>query len=563
MLIEEVTAVLGRRPNADELTFVKSVMGSKQIRYLFPALNSIIMGDGQGSAENGQLIIGLEGKSNIIRTKAKMQCAAQGGKGQLKISFPNTKFLVGDKINSEHRKPVPGDNLIYLKAAADAEVTLLNIWNEVHLGAVTVVNQGWLGVSILSLCAEQELGVDLILTNKRQLGDYNSRNISGFLFSVPAANLKKINLLKNRWKNLGSFTVSNKITFSYRGNMIGTLPTKLFKELHNSRLPIIPQTPPRKEHSSASISVKETVNLKLVLKKLVEAQQRLIPIKFTPIKQRITPFTAINSSFVLAANDHSYINPQETHVSGMITIANAVRHLVCLGIKPLYLAGSFHGGDLTNDMERWFLNELVSGSRKAATAFQLRNVNEMITKNNSLHPIVDVITAGSGKVRCSPGFNTPGDFVTMIGSLRGETGSSMYADIIHKNKQVGHPATIDIVMECRLQEVILQGIAVGLIRSAVNVSRGGLAVAIANSLLLGSDGLGARIHISRKMRNDELLFGETQGLVVVTLCENDLIEFERICMTTGVPSTTIGRITNDGNYIFNDLINIPVKQLSK
>jgi len=563
MLIEEVTAVLGRRPNADELTFIKSVMGSIQIQYPFPGLNSIIMGDGQGSAENGQLIIGLEGKSNIIRTKAKMQCAAQGGKGQLKISFPNTKFLVGDKINSEHRKPVPGDNLIYLKAAADAEVTLLNIWNEVHLGAVTVVNQGWLGVSILSLCAEQELGVDLILTNKRQLGDYNSRNISGFLFSVPAANLKKINLLKNRWKNLGSFTVSNKITFSYRGNMIGTLPTKLFKELHNSRLPIIPQTPPRKEHSSASIPVKEPVNLKLVLKKLVEAQQRLIPIKFTPIKQRITPFTAINSSFVLAANDHPYINPQEPRVSSMITISNAVRHLVCLGIKPLYFAGSFHGGDLTNDMDRWFLNELVSGARKAATAFQLRNVNEMITKNNSLHPIVDVITVGAGKVRCSPGFNTPGDFVTMIGSLRGETGSSMYADIIHKNKQVGHPSTIDIVMECRLQEVILQGIAVGLIRSAVNVSRGGLAVAIANSLLLGSDGLGARIHISRKMRNDELLFGETQGLVVVTLCENDLIEFERICMTTGVPSTTIGRITDDGNYIFNDLINIPVKQLSK
>jgi len=563
MLIEEVTAVLGRRPNADELTFVKSVMGSKQIRYLFPALNSIIMGDGQDSAENGQLIIGLEGKSNIIRTKAKMQCAAQGGKGQLKISFPNAKFLVGDKINSEHRKPVPGDNLIYLKAATDAEVTLLNVWNEVHLSAVTVVNEGGLGVSILSLCAEQELGVDLILTNKRQLGDYNSRNISGFLFSVPTADVKKINMLKNRWKNLGSFTVSNKITFSYRGNMIGTLPTKLFKELHNSRLPIIPQTPPRKEHSSASIPVKEPVNLKLVLKKLVEAQQRLIPIKFTPIKQRITPFTAINSSFVLAANDHPYINPQETHVSGMITIANAVRHLVCLGIKPLYLAGSFHGGDLTNDMERWFLNELVSGSRKAATAFQLRNVNEMITKNNSLHPIVDVITAGSGKVRCSPGFNTPGDFVTMIGSLRGETGSSMYANIIHKNKQVGHPSTIDIVMECRLQEVILQGIAVGLIRSAVNVSRGGLAVAIANSLLLGSDGLGARIHFSRKIRNDELLFGETQGLVVVTLCENDLIEFERICMTTGVPSTTIGRITDDGNYIFNDLINIPVNQLSK
>jgi len=563
MLIEEVTAILGRRPNTDELTFINSVMGSIQIQYPYPSLNSIIMEDEQGSGKNGQLVIGLEGKNNIIRTKARMQCAAQGGKGQLKISFPSANFLVGDKTNSEHRKPVPGDKLIYLKAVSDAEETLLNVWNEAHLGAVTVVNRGGLGVSILSICVEKELGIDLILTNKRQLDDYNSRNISGYLFSVQAADFKKINILKSGCKELGSINFSNKITFSYRGNVIGTLPPQLFKELHKSQLPIIPQIPPKKEHFSANIHVKEPVNLKLVLKKLVEAHQDLIPIKFTPIRQRITPFTAKNSSFVLAANDHSYINPQEPRVGSMITIANAVRHLVCLGIKPVYLAEAFHGGDLTNDTDRWFLHELVSGARMAATAFQLRNVNGIITKNNSLHPIANVITAGAGKVRCTPGFNTPGDFVTMLGSLRGETGSSMYADIVHKNKQVGNPSTIDIVMECRLQEVILQGIAVGIIRSAVNVSRGGLAVAIANSFLHGSGGLGARIHFSRKMRNDELLFGETQGLVVVTLCENDLIEFERICMTTGVPSTTIGRITDDGNYIFNDLINIPVKQLSK
>ena len=121
MQIEEVTAVLGRRPNDDELTFIKSVMGSKRNQYPFPALDSIIVGDGHGSVENGQLSIGLEGKRNIIKTKAKMQCAAQGGKGQLKISFQNAKFLVCDKINSENRKPLSGDNLIYLKAAADAE----------------------------------------------------------------------------------------------------------------------------------------------------------------------------------------------------------------------------------------------------------------------------------------------------------------------------------------------------------------------------------------------------------------------------------------------------------
>ena len=86
--------------------------------------------------------------------------------------------MVCDKINSEFRKPLSGDNLLYLKAADDAEVNLLNVWNKAHLGAVTVVNQGGLGVSILSICAGKELGVDLILKNKRQLGDYNNRNIS-------------------------------------------------------------------------------------------------------------------------------------------------------------------------------------------------------------------------------------------------------------------------------------------------------------------------------------------------------------------------------------------------
>ena len=59
MLIEEVTAILGRRPNTDELTFIKSVMGSIKIQYPYPALNSIIMEDEQGSAKNGQLVIGL------------------------------------------------------------------------------------------------------------------------------------------------------------------------------------------------------------------------------------------------------------------------------------------------------------------------------------------------------------------------------------------------------------------------------------------------------------------------------------------------------------------------
>jgi hypothetical protein len=39
------------------------------------------------------------------------------------------------------------------------------------------------------------------------------------------------------------------------------------------------------------------------------------------------------------------------------------------------------------------------------------------------------------------------------------------------------------------------------------------------------------------------------------------MEFERICMTIGLPSTTIGRVTGDGRFKFNDVVNLDVNKL--
>ena len=95
------------------------------------------------------------------------------------------------------------------------------------------------------------------------------------------------------------------------------------------------------------------------------------------------------------------------------------------------------------------------------------------------------------------------------------------------------------------------------------ISAGGLAVAIGKSLIDGEDGLGARIQLSRKIRNDELLFGETQGLILLSFGENNLIEFERICMKNQIPATTIGRVTGNGKFTFNKLLNVKVRDLKK
>jgi phosphoribosylformylglycinamidine (FGAM) synthase-like enzyme len=43
--------------------------------------------------------------------------------------------------------------------------------------------------------------------------------------------------------------------------------------------------------------------------------------------------------------------------------------------------------------------------------------------------------------------------------------------------------------------------------------------------------------------------------------EEDIMEFERICMNIGVPCTTIGRVTNTGRLTFNDMIDISTVEL--
>ena len=157
-------------------------------------------------------------------------------------------------------------------------------------------------------------------------------------------------------------------------------------------------------------------------------------------------------------------------------------------------------------------------------------------------------------------FGTEDLFISILGSHRGELGGSRYLHLLNQENK-GYRPVVDLLMESRLQEAVLTGINGELIQSARPIGRGGVALAIAQSFEKNSN-LGARIHFSRKLKTEELLFGETQGLALVTIKENDLMEFERVCMTIGVPATTIGRVTGDGFYTFNKSIKLSVNNLN-
>jgi phosphoribosylformylglycinamidine synthase subunit PurL len=131
-------------------------------------------------------------------------------------------------------------------------------------------------------------------------------------------------------------------------------------------------------------------------------------------------------------------------------------------------------------------------------------------------------------------FKSEGDVVILLGDVidtedkLGGLGGSAYLQQIHGQK-TGLPPRIDLQKEKNLHDTLRKLIRAGLIKSAHDCSEGGLAVALAESCISnhrarGTDHLvGATIDLSfNDSRTDALLYGETQGRIVISTAPNNV-----------------------------------------
>ena len=120
-------------------------------------------------------------------------------------------------------------------------------------------------------------------------------------------------------------------------------------------------------------------------------------------------------------------------------------------------------------------------------------------------------------------FKTAGDIIFMLGVSRNDIGSSEY---LHKVQGVEFsPAPyFDLEEEVRLHGVLAGLIKKKLVRSAHDVSEGGLFVTLAESAF--SRGLGFKVEARDPgIRKDAYWFGESQGRVVVSVSASQLAAF--------------------------------------
>ncbi|MCH7938696.1 MAG: phosphoribosylformylglycinamidine synthase subunit PurL [Candidatus Marinimicrobia bacterium] len=277
-----------------------------------------------------------------------------------------------------------------------------------------------------------------------------------------------------------------------------------------------------------------------------------------------------NQALALSTDGNGRYTWLDPRIGGRIAVAEAARNVVCAGAQPVAITNCLNFGN-PNDPEIYFqFQEAVAGIGEAC-----RYLNTPVTGGNvSFYnespegavyptPVVGMLGLIEDLAHITrPAFRQEGDFIVVLGSLNGELGGSEYLERIHGLVQ-GSPPPLTLDTELRVQVACLEGIRRGIIRSAHDVSDGGLAVCLVESLLDSPPGLGADIHLSRRLRNDELLFGESQSVIVVTVTEDQLLPLQRIAMEEQVPSITIGRVTDQARMKINDLIDLPREQLEE
>ena len=124
---------------------------------------------------------------------------------------------------------------------------------------------------------------------------------------------------------------------------------------------------------------------------------------------------------------------------------------------------------------------------------------------------------------------------------------------------MGGRPSLDMDLEARVQRVTRDAIRRGLLSSAHDCSDGGLAIALAESCVIG--GVGAAVTARPEGRWDAALFGEAPSRILVSLPPTKTTALRRLASRHNVPVLRLGRTGGDRVRVAR-LVNVALEDAS-
>jgi len=240
-----------------------------------------------------------------------------------------------------------------------------------------------------------------------------------------------------------------------------------------------------------------------------------------------------------------------------IAIAEAARNLACAGATPLAVTDNLNFGNPYKPENFWQLRECVEGLAEGCRAFDVPVTGGNVSLYNespagAIDPTPTVGMVGlieDERHATVSYFQAPGDAILLVGGFGDELGASHYLQVIHGLK-VGPVPALDFAKERAVHDAVRGFIKSRLVKSAHDLSEGGLGVALTECILAHPNPpplpLGAVVDLGDTgLRLDQLLFNETQGRILLSVKPTHAAAILMLLELRGIPARCIGTVGGD------------------
>jgi phosphoribosylformylglycinamidine synthase len=253
---------------------------------------------------------------------------------------------------------------------------------------------------------------------------------------------------------------------------------------------------------------------------------------------------------------------------GKQIVCESWRNLISVGAKPIAITNCLNFGSPENEENMGEFVECVQGLGEASAYLEFPVVSGNVSFYNQTKDIGIKPTPAIGGVGLIKDYQNmvtmdlkeADNILLVIGKTEGHLDQSLFArDIL--NEKNGPPPEINLFNEKNNGETILKLIDKKFIKSAHDVSLGGIITALSKMCIKGKKG--ATLKKPNYLINHfEYLFGEDQGRYIIEISKTDLESATKILQENSVHFDELGSVNGD-SLIIDDKTKVSIDDLIK
>ncbi len=252
---------------------------------------------------------------------------------------------------------------------------------------------------------------------------------------------------------------------------------------------------------------------------------------------------------------------------GKQVVCESFRNLISVGAKPIAITNCLNFGSPENEENMGEFVECVQGIGEASEYLKFPVVSGNVsfynqTKDEGIKPTPAIGGVGlikNYKNMITMEFKEVDSLVLVIGKTEGHIDQSLFARNI-LNEKNGPPPEVNLFNEKNNGETLLKLIDNNLIKSAHDVSLGGIITAVAKMCIKGKKGI--NIKKPKYLINEiEYFYAEDQGRYIVEINNKDFKKVADILNKNAVHFDELG-IINENELYIDDKTKVTIDELS-